>query len=85
MCPINPEAVEKLIAAKKLEKEAIALMLPPKVVGHLEVIFSELETMVLEILLERKESSDAEEKSDRKFSPEGKSETSSKVKKVPIE
>lgn len=54
MCPIQPEVIEKLIEAKRLEKEAIALMLPPQVKGHLEVIMAEVEAMVLELLLERK-------------------------------
>lgn len=79
MCPINPEAVEKLIAAKKLEKEAIALLLPPKMMGHLDVIFGELEAMVLETLLERK--AREQESSGEKVNNANKV---SKVKKVPI-
>lgn len=87
MSRLNAEVIEKLMEAKRLEKEALMMLVPEKMKGHLEVICGELQAMALELLLEAQKSpSTQEEKSEKveKSEKAEKSSSSTKVKKVPI-
>jgi len=70
---MNSEALEKFKEAKRLEKEALKMILPEEMVTHIEVISQEIKMMIEEMC----GFESAEKKEDKK--------TSSKVKKVDIE
>jgi len=76
---MSKEFLEKMMEAKKLEKEALMMLFPDKVVGHLDVVGKELKSMLMECLLDS-----------RKGLVENTSEANrgqgrNKVKKVDIE
>ncbi len=48
----NVEIIEKLIEAKKLEKEALMMLFSKKMQGHLEVIGNELKKMACEYIMD---------------------------------
>lgn len=50
MSPINAVTIEKLLEAKRLEKEALLAMLPENMHKHIEVIGKEIKAMVFECL-----------------------------------
>ncbi|MBF4695576.1 hypothetical protein [Fusibacter ferrireducens] len=50
MKTIHVEVIEKLIEAKKLEQEALMMLLPKKMQSHLEVISNELKDMACEYI-----------------------------------
>lgn len=75
-CGMNAEFLEKMAEAKKLEKEALAMLLPEKVQGHLDVIEKEIKEMLRECL---------EKKIFGSMGSEKEKEESGKVKKVDIE
>ncbi len=45
---MHKDCLDKLLAAKKLEMEALALLLPPGVGGHLQAISQEAAAMLKE-------------------------------------
>ena len=47
---MNHEFIDKMKEAKKLEGEALLLILPEKVRGHVEVIEKEVKSMFLELI-----------------------------------
>lgn len=49
---MNREFVDKMIEAKKLEGEALMMILPENVRGHVEVIEKEIKAIVVETLAE---------------------------------
>ena len=49
---MSREFIEKMMEAKKLEKEALMLLFPDKVKGHLDVIGKELKSMLMECVLD---------------------------------
>ncbi len=49
---MRKDSLDKFLAAKELEMEALALLLPPGVGGHLQVIARELGAMFREALKE---------------------------------
>lgn len=49
---MNLAALEKFREAKQLEKEALMMMFPESVVGHLEVISGEVKALLIELLSE---------------------------------
>lgn len=49
------EAIEKLLEAKQLEKEAMKLLMSDKMQGHLAVIKKEVTGMLLDLLVESAE------------------------------
>ncbi len=61
--------MEKIIQAKQLEKEALLMLLPDHVKGHLNVIEKEVKALMIELLIDtathKKESSSANEDSRR--------------------
>ena len=79
---VNNEIIEKLIEAKKLEKEALMMLLPEKLQGHLEVIGNEVKAMLLDCV-EELNMKDDEKQSANKESNKDKSP--SKVRKVDID
>ena len=62
------EAIDTLIQAKKMEKEAIMKLIPDNMKGHLNVIGRELKAMLIEYLQEgdthKKTTSETEEHKD---------------------
>ena len=74
----NVEIIEKLIEAKKLEKEALMMLFPKKMQGHLEVIGNELKKMACEYIM------DLDLKQSEKKSTEKKEAQYHGVKKVDI-
>lgn len=49
---INVAFLEKIMEAKQMEKEALMMLLPDKMKGHLEVIGKEVKAMFIDCLLE---------------------------------
>ena len=49
---INSDFLQKIIEAKRMEMEAVLMLLPDKMKGHIEVIGQEVGTMVKEFILE---------------------------------
>jgi hypothetical protein len=49
---MNREFVDKMIEAKKLEGEALMMILPENVRGHVEVIEKEIKAIVVETIAE---------------------------------
>lgn len=49
---MNREFIDKMIEAKKLEQEALMLILPEKVRGHVEIIEKEIKAIFLECIAE---------------------------------
>jgi hypothetical protein len=49
---MNREFVDKMIEAKKLEGEALMMLLPENVRGHVEVIEKEMKAIVVETIAE---------------------------------
>ncbi|GAU76030.1 hypothetical protein [Fusibacter sp. 3D3] len=78
MKAIHIEIIEKLIEAKKLEKEALMMLLPQKMQRHLEVISKELKDMACEYI------SDLALKQDTQKSTEQNEVKTHGVKKVDI-
>lgn len=60
------EIIEKLIEAKKLEKEALMMLLPKKMQGHLEVISNELKDMACEYIADLALNQDSQKTSEQK-------------------
>jgi len=52
MSTLNAQVIEKLIEAKRLEKEAFMMLLPEKMQKHLEVIGNEVKAMLLDYILD---------------------------------
>lgn len=52
MSPLNPRFLATLIEAKKMEQEAMMMLLPEKMQGHMKVISKEIKAMVFETLME---------------------------------
>ncbi|HZK53665.1 MAG TPA: hypothetical protein VFC84_05680 [Desulfosporosinus sp.] len=76
---ISREFIEKMMEAKKLEKEALMMLFSDKVKVHLDVVGKELKSMLMECLLDSS-TGHAE------TTPEAKrSQGKDKVKKVDIE
>ena len=79
---MNPQTsiafMEKMMEAKKLEMEAIMLLLPDKMKGHIEVIGNEVKLMLKECLL------DMAAKHGQDTAEASQTPGSSKVKKVDI-
>lgn len=73
---MSREFIEKMMEAKKLEKEALMMLFPDKVKGHLDVVGKELKSMVMECLLDSSTGHTSEAK---------RSQGKDKVKKVDIE
>lgn len=51
MNPNTIKAIDQLLEAKKLEKEALATLLPGDMTKHLEIIGKEVRAMILETLI----------------------------------
>lgn len=49
---MNREFIDKMIEAKKLEGEALMLLLPENIRGHVEVIEKEMKAILLECITE---------------------------------
>lgn len=78
---INSEVIEKLMEAKRLEKEALMMLLPEKMQGHLEVISNEVKAMVFDYIEDFNKKQEDESCHDRAYK---KNSNTSKVKKVDI-
>jgi hypothetical protein len=76
---MSKEFIEKMMEAKKLEKEALMMLLPDKVKGHLEVVGKELKSMLMECVL------DSSTRHDENTSESKRSQGKDKVKMVDIE
>lgn len=74
----NKVFIEKLMAAKQLEKEALMMLLPDKMKSHLDVIGKEVRSMMTEMIQEifTEQPETTEKATDQQ---------SEKVKKVDIE
>ena len=51
MNPNTIKAIDQLLQAKKLEKEALAALLPGDMTKHLDIIGKEVKAMLLETLI----------------------------------
>lgn len=70
--------IEKMVEAKQMEIEAITMLLPDKVKGHLDVIGKEIKTMLMDCLVEMHTNhGESTEKTTQ-------TQSNSKVKKVDI-
>ncbi|MBC3796130.1 hypothetical protein [Acetobacterium tundrae] len=49
---MRSEFIEKMIQAKKIEKEAFSSLLPKSMVGHMDVIEKEMKMMIRELAME---------------------------------
>jgi|ADurb_H2B_03_Slu_FD_contig_51_1069403_length_1179_multi_3_in_0_out_0_2 hypothetical protein len=49
---MNSEFIQKMIQAKKLEKEAVLTLLPKSLSGHLDVIENEMKMMIMDLAKE---------------------------------
>ena len=76
---MSREFLEKMIEAKKLEKEALMMLFPDKVKGHLEVLGKELKSMMMDCIPDLS-TGPVENTSESK-----RSQGKDKVKKVDIE
>lgn len=89
---MNREFAEKIIEAKKMEKEALLELLDPEISQHLQVIENEVSALVREIMKKGMESivasviSAAENstKTETKREEKRSEETGQKVRKVTI-
>lgn len=74
---MNREFVDKMIEAKRLEKEAFMTILPENVRGHVEVIETEMKAILLEGMSDCFRSSNRDKKDEEPVK--------SKVQKVEID
>ena len=49
---MNREFIEKMIQAKKIEKEAVLSLLPKSMSGHMDVIEKEMKMMIMDLAKE---------------------------------
>lgn len=49
---IDAAFLEKMLEAKRLEKEALMMILPDNIKGHLEVISREVKAILVEMILD---------------------------------
>ncbi|AHF11280.1 MULTISPECIES: hypothetical protein [Dehalobacter] len=54
---INPEFIQKMLEAKRLQKEALETLMPENVRHHLSVIEKEVKDLLLEYLMDGSETS----------------------------
>ncbi|MBN2220802.1 MAG: hypothetical protein JW708_01265 [Vallitaleaceae bacterium] len=83
MSPINAKAIEKLMEAKRLEKEALLSMLPENMQKHIDVIGKEIKAMVVDCFFEESQETHQDPESHKNSEPQ-KGQATSKVKKVDI-
>ncbi len=75
---IDAAFIEKMLEAKKLEKEAIMLLLPDHIKEHINVISMELKAMLVDIIL------DANVGTGQSSETNSQTEKNNRVKKVDI-
>jgi len=78
MNPNTIKAIDQLLEAKKMEKEALATLLPGDMIKHLDVIGKEVKAMILETIIALNESETKDEQ------PSETSTSKSGVTKVDI-
>jgi hypothetical protein len=77
------DIINKLIEAKKLEKDALMMMLPENTKKHLEVIGKEVKEMILECVSDLEKETEINDCSNQKKEEQNKD--NSNVKKVNID